>query len=128
MNPMEQHGAFSWCELMTDDVAGAKQFYGGVFGWEMELTEAMGRPYTLIRAGGATVGGIMDKPVDKPEMPTMWGTYVTVDDVDACVAKATELGGKILCPAMDIPGVGRFAWIADPKGAALGIITYEKRG
>ena len=28
------HGDFSWCELLTDDVEGAKGFYRAVFGWE----------------------------------------------------------------------------------------------
>ncbi|HQJ08167.1 MAG TPA: VOC family protein, partial [Deltaproteobacteria bacterium] len=28
-----QHGAFSWCELMTTDVNAAKDFYTKLFGW-----------------------------------------------------------------------------------------------
>lgn len=53
----------------------------------------------------------------------MWGTYITVDDVDATVAKA-ELGGKVLMPPMDVLSVGKFALIQDPQGATFCAITY----
>ena len=29
----QTYGAFSWSELRTGDVAGAKKFYADVFGW-----------------------------------------------------------------------------------------------
>jgi len=50
---------------------------------------------------------------------------VTVDQVDATVAQATALGGKVIAPAMDIPGVGRMAVIADPQGATLSVMQYS---
>ena len=35
-DPYKQQGAFSWFELMTTDVEGAKKFYTQLFGWETE--------------------------------------------------------------------------------------------
>ncbi len=58
-------------------------------------------------------------------MPPAWGCYVTVDQVDATVARVTALGGKVVVPAMDIPGVGRMAVIADPQGATLSVMQYS---
>ena len=45
-------------------------------------------------------------------------------DVDATAKKVEELGGKILRPPTDIPGVGRFCALQDPQGAAICAITY----
>ena len=57
-------------------------------------------------------------------MPSMWGGYVTVDNVDESAKQAESLGGKIIMEPRDIPNVGRFCVITDPQGALLSIITY----
>ena len=56
-----------------------------------------------------------------------WDIYVTVDDVDATVASVTELGGKVLRAAFDIPEVGRFCVVQDPQGAVIMAMTYLKK-
>lgn len=120
----QQHGAFSWNELMTSDVAGAKAFYGALLGWEMEDCN-MSMPYTLTKIGEQQMGGIMAIPPDAGQMPPMWGSYVTVDDVDAMVATVESLGGNIIMQPTDIPDIGRFCVIQDPQGAVLSLITYS---
>jgi predicted enzyme related to lactoylglutathione lyase len=60
------------------------------------------------------------------EMPPVWGLYITVDNVDAVVKKATTLGAKIQMPPQDIPEEGRFCVLQDPQGAFISIITYFK--
>ncbi len=65
------------------------------------------------------VAGMMASP--KPGMPAQWHAYVVVESVDATLAQATKLGGKVLMPAMNIPQVGRVAMIQDPQGAAIGL-------
>jgi predicted enzyme related to lactoylglutathione lyase len=50
---------------------------------------------------------------------------VTVNDVDATAAQAAALGGKVVHGPEDIPGIGRFAVIVDPQGAAISVITYK---
>jgi len=54
---------------------------------------------------------------------TCWRVYFEVADCDAAVATATQQGGAVLVPAMDIPGVGRFAMLLDPAGAVFAVIT-----
>ena len=66
-------------------------------------------------------------PIPQQGMPPNWGTYVTVDDVDAVAKQAQQLGGKILVGPQDIPTVGRFCVIQDPQGAVIGAITYANR-
>ena len=123
----KKHGAFSWCELMTSDPKAAKEFYTKLFGWTTEdMNMLPGMTYTVVKAGGKEVGGIMAKPQQAQAMPTAWGNYVTVDDVDAIARAAKQLGGKVCVEPQDIPNVGRFCWIQDPQGAMIGAITYKQ--
>ena len=76
-------------------------------------------------AGGMEkgIGGCMQQaPEDAGSRPA-WVSYLLVDDVDACLAQAIELGAKMTCPPMDIPGMGRSAMISDPVGASVGIYS-----
>lgn len=120
---MKQHGAFSWNELMTSDMKGAKSFYNKMFNWQLE-DMAGEMPYTIAKEGEQHLAGIMPMPPEAAGMPPMWGGYVTVDDVEASAKQAVDLGGKILLTPRDIPEVGRFCVISDPQGATLSIITY----
>ena len=54
---MKQAGAFSWNELLTTDVQGAKAFYGELLGWRLEDVKPSGMDYTLVKLGEKEVGG-----------------------------------------------------------------------
>lgn len=124
-NPWEQHGAFSWCELMTTDTEAAKTFYTQLFGWEMHDQPMPDMMYTVLKSEGKEVGGgLMAIPKEAVGCPPAWGVYVTVDDVDAAAKTTIELGGQVVRPPTDIPSVGRFAIIQDPQGAIISIISY----
>jgi uncharacterized protein len=121
---LRKHGAISWSELTTSDVDAAKTFYGQLFGWSFEDAPMEEMTYTMVKANGEEVAGIMTIPSEAGPMPPVWGIYVTVDDVDAAAEKAVALGGKIFVPPQDIPEVGRFCVIGDPQGAFISMITY----
>lgn len=121
---LRKHGAISWSELMTSDVAGAKQFYSQMFGWEYEDAPMEEMTYSVVKVNGEEVAGIMPFPPDSPPMPPNWGLYITVDDADAAARKAEELGAKVIMPPRDIPEVGRFCVLQDPQGAFISIIAY----
>lgn len=125
---MKQHGAFSWNELLTTDVAAAKAFYGELFGWEMRDEPMPEGFYTMLKAGDREVGGMMPIPENVKDAPPAWGAYVTVNDVDQQVKHAEKLGGRTIMPPRDIPDVGRYAVISDPQGAILTLITYTCQG
>lgn len=124
--PCRQHGAFSWCELLTSDLEGAKTFYGKLFGWELEeaANTLPGVDYTLVKCAGQPMGGMMAIPPNQSGMPPHWGTYVTVDDVDATAGLTEAMGGKVCLPPQDIPQVGRFAVLQDPQGAVFCVVSY----
>jgi predicted enzyme related to lactoylglutathione lyase len=123
---MTAHGAFHWNELMTHDVAKAKDFYAKTLGWTYEDVPMPGMDgtYTLVSANGALVGGMMQ--MDDPGfqgVPDHWFTHVGVDDVDARVKKIEAAGGKIHRAPWDIPDVGRVAIVEIPGGAVQGWMT-----
>ena len=117
-------GVFSWVDLTTTDVAGAKAFYSGLFGWEGEDIESEGSLiYTMMTLDGHNVAGMGPMQADMIEhgVPPHWTSYVNHSDVDGIVTKATEAGGTVLFPPMDIFDSGRMAMIQDPTGAAFGV-------
>jgi uncharacterized protein len=113
-------GRFTWHELMTTDPAKAKKFYEGLLGWKVEDVPmgAMGT-YHLLLQGDQRVAGAMAAP---PGTPSSWLTYVGSEDPDATCAKIKELGGKVLVPPTDVPGMVRFSVAMDPQGAAFGVL------
>jgi predicted enzyme related to lactoylglutathione lyase len=115
---------FVWYELVTSDPDAARGFYGHVAGWDAQITEMAGPPYTLFGPQTAPVAGMIDQKLltgDSAGCPTCWTGFVGVADVDAAAAEAKRLGGSITVPPRDIPNVGRFAVIQDPQGAALAL-------
>ena len=63
----------------------------------------------------------MQKTPEMGPMPNTCAVYFEVDDTDATVARAQQLGAAVLQPPMDIMP-GRFAILADPQGAVFGVI------
>ncbi len=111
-------GAFSWNELATRDIDGAKRFYGAVFGWGAETHG----DYTEWKLGGRSIGGAMPMG-DRypPNVPPHWLVYFTVANTDEIVQRAQQLGARVMAPPQDIPQ-GRFAVLVDPQGATFGVI------
>jgi predicted enzyme related to lactoylglutathione lyase len=111
-----------WNELGTTDTQRAGEFYSNVFGWTRETQNFGPMQYTLFKNGDRGAGGMYQITPDMGPIPPHWMAYFAVDDCDAKAQKASELGGKIMKPADDIPGVGRFAVLTDPQGAHFAII------
>jgi uncharacterized protein len=123
MPPAE--GVFVWDELGTTDVDAAQRFYEAVFGWTATDMGAEYGGYRIFNTASSEngVAGLMALP--DASMPPFWQPYVAVDDPDATVAKAKELGGALRLEPMDVPEVGRIAVLADPQGATFGVIKPQ---
>jgi hypothetical protein len=118
-------GSFTWNELMTTDTKKAGDFYSSVFGWRLDKQNFGPIEYTMLINGDRPNGGMLQITPDMGNIPSNWLVYFAVDDCDAKVQKATELGAKICKPADDIPGVGRFAILTDPQGAGFALIKLS---
>jgi Predicted enzyme related to lactoylglutathione lyase len=115
-------GALCWNELCTRDPARAGAFYGDLFGWGREAMPMPGFEYTVVKRGDQPAGGLMPIQAEWGDMPPHWSVYFAVEDCDASAATATRLGGSVLTPPTDIPGVGRFAVLRDPQGANFSVL------
>jgi predicted enzyme related to lactoylglutathione lyase len=115
-------GEFNWIDLSASDIDGQTAFYEALFGWtHTDVPFASGAVYKMYALGGKTVAGgaQMSPALAAVGARTTWNTYVRSDDVDASAVLAEKLGGRITMPAMDVPGTGRMAAIADPAGAGI---------
>jgi predicted enzyme related to lactoylglutathione lyase len=142
---VNEHGSLNFNDLNTRDTAGAKSFYGSVFGWQTLELEGGFEMWTLPGYGDYlerdnpdlrkqmaeldapagfedVVASLVPISDDQPQTPPHWGVTFAVDDADAIASKATELGGKLIAPPFDAPWV-RMTVIADPQGA---IFTASK--
>jgi predicted enzyme related to lactoylglutathione lyase len=129
---VDRPGSLSWTELYTSDAAAAKEFYGGVFGWQfgdMELPGGAGT-YSLITPAGLseerTQGGIMGLRTEDLALANgrpYWHPVFDVADCDAAVARVTESGGSVQMGPEDAEGVGRMAVCLDPSNADFVVLT-----
>jgi predicted enzyme related to lactoylglutathione lyase len=118
-------GCMSWNELQTRDSEAAGDFYGGLFGWEIEPIEDEGKLlYTTIKNAGSQNGGFMPMTEQHGDAPSFWIPYFTVSSRDAAMEKAHDLGGIVLAGPLDLPA-GKIAILGDPQGAAFAVFEGE---
>jgi uncharacterized protein len=116
-------GALVWNELGTPDLDGASAFYSGLFGWRLEPLADSPGPYLVIKNGDASNGG-MHPPAGPPGTPPNWLVYFGVEDIDAGLAKVSELGGTTLAGPIDI-GIAKIGVVVDPQGAVFALYAGE---
>jgi predicted enzyme related to lactoylglutathione lyase len=121
-------GAITWAEELTRNVDASGKLWTALFGWKADaMPMPNGVPYTVFKVGDAPSCGMMAMPAQVPQqVPSHWLPYFQVADCDATLKKATEMGGKVLMPAMEVPDVGRFATLADPQGAVFAVLQSKR--
>ncbi|MEZ4393158.1 MAG: VOC family protein [Polyangiales bacterium] len=105
-------GEFCWEQLNTADLAASTAFYASVFPWTGG--EFQGMP--VLKAGENAVASLMAAP---PGVPTHWISHVVVDELAGARARVTRNGGKVMMDEIAVPGIGSFAVVTDPHGAAI---------
>jgi len=113
-------GQFVWYDLLTHDVAAAKKFYGGLFGWTFEAVDENQRvAYTLIKNQGKPIGGIIYFLGEEDTNESQWLSYLSVPSVDRATTFTKQAGGMIHRDPFDLPNRGRVSVVRDPQGAAM---------
>ena len=111
-------GVPCWVDSGRVSATAAKNFYGGLFGWEFENRSPEGfPPYFVAQIEGRDVAALGEQ--EQKLDPPVWNTYVWVEDADATAAKAVAAGGEVQMSPMDAGTAGRFAALADPTGASF---------
>jgi predicted enzyme related to lactoylglutathione lyase len=113
-------------EIPTDDLSRAKEFYGSVFGWDLQTNGGDGlhhRPDDFRRwaadadGAGAINGGMMKRSAETPS-PVL---TIGVESVDDSLKQLEGAGGNVVRPKTDIPGMGSFAYVKDTEGNVIGL-------
>jgi uncharacterized protein len=116
-------------EIPADDLDRAKNFYGSVFGWELQTMPMNGGEYTSVKTTdvdeqtqmptepGAINGGmfVRDERLTSPVIT------IDVDGIDDALKQIEAEGGSTVTPRTAIPGMGAFAYFKDPEGNVLGL-------
>ncbi len=128
---VNEPNSLCWNELLTRDPAAGRSFYPAVFGWEAGRPAFADAPdgYVVWELDGEPVGGMMEMTDDRipAEVPPHWSVCFAVDDCDAAVATARELGATVTVEPTDT-SIGRFAAIIDPQGASLTVLKLAQPG
>ncbi|VXB71445.1 Glyoxalase [Arthrobacter sp. 9AX] len=114
-------------EIPADDQERAKKFYQEALGWRIDpvpgmdynmvvttpMDESTGQP----TQPGAINGGMMarDGQITNPVIT------VDVPDIDATLRTVEQLGGSVVMPKNEIPGMGFFAYFKDPENNVMGL-------
>lgn len=122
--PTYLHGKLVWYELVSSDPAKSKTFHAELLGWTIEPQEMAGMKYELAKAGGKDVATI--RPAEDKKTKSHWVPFVSVPDVDAAVAAIEQNKGKVVKAAMDVPDIGRFAFVSDPNGARFAVFKSTR--
>jgi predicted enzyme related to lactoylglutathione lyase len=122
---MNQDATFIWNELVTTDQQACGAFYSALLGWTRKEVD-MGPigTYTVFQQNGRDVAGMMNPATEfSRARPPFWSAYIAVEDIDACAARVTGLGGQVIAGPEDIPDVGRVCLLTDPSGAPVCLMT-----
>ncbi len=116
-------------EIPADDVARAREFYGSIFGWQLQDMASEGMDYTIVMTTpvdqqtqlptepGAINGGMMKRAADTPS------PVITIDvaSIDDALKQVEAGGGSAVRPRTEIPGMGAFAYFKDTEGNVIGL-------
>ncbi|GAA2055141.1 VOC family protein [Williamsia deligens] len=113
-------GAPIWFDLMSSDPARAADFYGGLFGWQVEAPRPEFGGYQNFTRNGRRIAG-MSPVMDGAGVPSdVWSVYLHTTDAAATTAAAEKAGAQVLFPPMAVGTEGTMVLVSDPAGAAIG--------
>ncbi len=112
-------------EIPAKDREAAAKFYNSLFGWDVQQIPEMN--YATFSTGEGGVGGGFN-PVSADNPPDRVIVYVSTDDIDESLRQAVALGGTVVQPCMEIPGMGYFAHFKDPSGNTIALFKELNMG
>lgn len=103
-------------EIGCQNAPKTAKFYSDLLGWEMQT---FGSSHMTSAGAPTGIGGHIHSLGHPPH--NYITIYAQVDDLATYLKKAESLGGKTIVPPQEVPGMGHFAWIADPEGTIFGL-------
>ncbi|MFB3889365.1 MAG: VOC family protein [Candidatus Bathyarchaeia archaeon] len=114
-------------EIPANDVQKLKTFYSSLFGWKIEKMPGPTEYYSILTVP-VDAKGMPQRPgvnggMMKKQMPGQTAlNYISVESIDEYAKKVVKLGGQVLHPKTEIPGIGWWALAADPDGNQFGML------
>jgi len=102
-------------EISATDSDAQKAFYSALLGWEINEVP-MGDDFTYVMFNTGTDTNVALSPVGEGMEPGDVLLYFRSDDLDADMARVSELGGKVILPRQEVPGFGALGMFLDPTG------------
>ncbi|MGY1600666.1 VOC family protein [Geodermatophilus sp. SYSU D00815] len=112
-------GTPCWVDYGAADVAAAREFYGGLFGWEFTGGDEEYGGYLNAVRDGRMVAGL--GPRVQESDPVAWTTYFATDDSAAAVDRITAAGGTVVVAPMEVAPYGVMTIALDPQGNPFGL-------
>lgn len=120
-------GVTSWIDVEHRDLAAAREFYGGLFGWTFHEVGDERTRYLVAQLDGQDVAGLAESADAAVPGSGVWNTYVAVDDAKRTAARVTAAGGRVVLPPTAAGDGGRKALCEDPGGVPFRLWEARNR-
>jgi len=111
-------GAPCWIDLGSSDIAAARDFYTGLFGWTAEEPNPEFGGYFMFNSAGSPVAGCM--PAMPGAVADVWSIYLTSENAASTAEAAKAAGGQVIVEPMQVGDTGTMGMVLDPSGSAIG--------
>lgn len=120
-------GDWIWIELLSRDSQKEADFYRQVAGYQvLENNDTNRLSDYILASGGYARAAVRTIPGQDETVRPTWLLFVRVKDVMATAALAKQLGGQVLLEPKPNLFDGKLAILADPTGAAIGILEWNQ--
>ncbi len=126
-------------EVYVDNIGRAKKFYESVFGWAFKDLGSEMNNYVIVFPSGEITegpakaginGGMMQRPGPAPSdnkaAPNAYVCMVSIDQIEPALQRVVEHGGRVDMPVMEVPTVGKLAYIRDSEMNLVGVLQPEE--
>lgn len=111
-------------QIVSNDAEAASKFYRKLFDWKVSTANALGYRVVETLNPKGIAGGIWPAP---PNAQGLVQLFIEVQDVEAYVREASELGAKVLVPTSTLPDGDTMAVLLDPTGIPFGLVQTQSR-
>ncbi|MGE0151699.1 MAG: VOC family protein [Reyranellaceae bacterium] len=123
---LAEPGEWIWIQLLSHDAQKATVFYRSVAGYEVvENTESDRKNEFMLVSGNFARAAVSQLSAKRSNVAAAWLPFVRVADLSKSLTLAQQLGGAILVMPRSTLFEGRMAVVADPSGAAVGLVQWD---
>ncbi|WP_025690881.1 VOC family protein [Paenibacillus zanthoxyli] len=113
-------GLFCWAELGSNQPETSVKFYTELFPWTVqESTFGQDQTYTVYQYNNQDIVAMYG--IGEGTIPSYWGCYIAVNNLEASSMKAQQLGAEMLIAPKQVGDKGSMCAFRDPTGAMVAL-------